>query len=260
MTLLPAPPPALISLSSFGADAVRREGQRHYVELAADAGADGVEVRGELLLDGTAELAAIGACARDRGLALVYSSPEGLWDAAQRFDADALERGLRAAHALGARRLKMSIGGFAPGQAAGLAALSRAVAGQPIGLVIENDQTASAGTLPALQAFLDEARQLGLDLGLTFDMGNWHWTGEDPLAAASALEAQVAYVHCKGVQRQPQRWVAVPMAESAAPWRAVLRRLPADAPRAIEYPLQGDDLVGVVRQQLALLRETEVAR
>jgi len=61
-------------------------------------------------------------------------------------------------------------------------------------------------------------------------------------------------VHCKGVQRQPQRWVAVPLAESAAPWRAVLRALPAGVPWAIEYPLAGDDLIAVTRQQVQQLR------
>ena len=48
--------------------------------------------------------------------------------------------------------------------------------------------------------------------------------------------------------------VAVPLAESAAPWRAVLRALPADVPHAIEYPLVGDDLVAVTRAQLHAIR------
>jgi hypothetical protein len=64
----------------------------------------------------------------------------------------------------------------------------------------------------------------------------------------------VRYVHCKGVQRLPAKWVAVPLAESVAPWRAVLRALPADVPHAIEYPLIGDDLIAVTREQVALLR------
>jgi sugar phosphate isomerase/epimerase len=89
---------------------------------------------------------------------------------------------------------------------------------------------------------------------MTFDMGNWHWTGECPLQAAAALATQVSYVHCKGVQRQPRKWVAVPLADSAAPWRAVLRALPADVPWAIEYPLAGDDLLAVTRSEIAQLR------
>jgi sugar phosphate isomerase/epimerase len=86
-------------------------------------------------------------------------------------------------------------------------------------------------------------------------MGNWHWTGECPMRASDALASRVVYVHCKGVQRLPAKWVAVPIAESQAPWRTVLRAMPSGVPWAIEYPLVGDDLVAVTRRELAVLRE-----
>ena len=47
--------------SSFGAAEVRRHGQLWFARLARAAGADGVEVRGELLRDAAAELPAIAA-------------------------------------------------------------------------------------------------------------------------------------------------------------------------------------------------------
>lgn len=244
----------LISLSSFGAAEVRRHGQLWFTRLAQAAGADGVEVRGELLVEPETELPAIAAFARRASLALVHSSPDGLWDAHGALDEGALGRGLDAARRLGAPRLKMAIGGFGAASVPSLAALKSALAGGDVELLIENDQTASAGTLPALQRCFAAAREAGLELGMTFDMGNWHWTGEEPLQAAQALAPQVRYVHCKGVQRQPQRWVAVPLADSAAPWRALLRALPAGLPWAIEYPLAGDDLLAVTRTQLELLR------
>ena len=108
--------------------------------------------------------------------------------------------------------------------------------------------------LGALQRFFAAQRDAGLDLGMTFDMGNWHWLGECPLEAARTFAPHVRYVHCKGVQRRPDKWVAVPLAESAAPWRAVLRALPADVPHAIEYPLVGNDLVAVTRAELNAIR------
>jgi sugar phosphate isomerase/epimerase len=245
---------ALISLSSFGAAEVRRHGQAWFTRLALQAGADGVEVRGELLVDGASELPAIAALARAAGAALVYSSPEGLWAIDGALDAAALERALDAAAALGAPRLKMSIGGFAAGSQRTFTQLASALRERGVELVIENDQTVAAGTLPALQSFFAAAQASGLPLGMTFDMGNWHWLGECPLEAARACASRVRYVHCKGVQRQPQRWEAVPLAGSAAPWRAVLRALPRGLPWAIEYPLAGDDLLAVTREQLALLR------
>ena len=46
----------------------------------------------------------------------------------------------------------------------------------------------------------------------------------------------------------------MPLAESAAPWRAVLRALPRGLPCAIEYPLAGDDLLAVTRSEVQHLR------
>ncbi|WP_399686022.1 sugar phosphate isomerase/epimerase family protein [Xenophilus sp.] len=239
----------LISLSSFGAAELLRHGQRWCTELAIQAGADGVEVRGELLRDPAAELAGL------RGRAAVYSSPDGLFAPGGALDTAALDEGLRRAALLQAPRLKMAIGGFDAARSRdGLVALRERLAAQPVELLIENDQTPSAGTLDALQRFFAAQHAAGLDLGMTFDMGNWHWLGECPLEAARAFAPQVRYVHCKGVQRRPDKWVAVPLAESAAPWRAVLRALPAEVPHAIEYPLAGNDLLAVTQAQLAQVR------
>ncbi|NML15605.1 sugar phosphate isomerase/epimerase family protein [Azohydromonas caseinilytica] len=251
-------PLVLISLSAFGADEVRRDGQRRYAELALEAGADGFEVRGELLSNPAAELPALASLAQTRGAARVYSSPEGLWHMDGTLALEALERALQHTALLGAPRLKMSIGGYAGPE--GLTLLTRRLAETRVELLIENDQTESAGTLPALRRFFADAQAAGLRLPMTFDMGNWHWQGEDPLQAAQAFSTGVGYVHCKGVQRLPAKWVAVPLMESAAPWRAVLRTLPAAVPRAIEYPLQGDDLVAVTRAEVALLRRLETQR
>jgi sugar phosphate isomerase/epimerase len=242
----------LISLSSFGAAEVRRHGQLRFARLAAQAGADGVEVRGELLNDADAELPAIADALAS--LQRVYSSPDGPWDDDGVLDRAALERGLAAARALQAPRLKMSIGGWRAASAATLPTLRDRLFDASVELVIENDQTASAGTLAALGPFFDAVHAQGLALGMTFDIGNWHWTGECPLQAATALAPRVHYVHCKGVQRQPRCWVAVPLAESAAPWRAVLRVLPARQPWAIEYPLAGDDLLALTRREVGQLR------
>lgn len=243
-----AAPPILISLSSFGAAEVRRHGQRWFAELSREAGADGVEVRGELLVDAGRELPALA------GLASVYSSPEGLWAVDGSLDTAALERALAATATVGAARLKMSIGGFGAASHVTLPALRERLRDTPIELVIENDQTVAAGTVHALRRFFDATAAQGNALGMTFDMGNWHYTGECPLQAAQAFASDVTYVHCKGVQRQPQRWVAVPLAESAAPWRAVLRALPAGVPWAIEFPLAGDDLLAVTRREVDHLR------
>ncbi len=255
----PGAPPILISLTAFGAAEVRRHGQLWFTRLSHEAGADGIEVRSELLVDAARELPALAEVIRDTGMQVVYSSAAGLWTADGALDMTALQQALQAAKTLGAPRLKMAIGGFGAASHASLMALRDSLQAAKIELVIENDQTPTAGTLPALQDFFDAANDQGFFLGMTFDMGNWHWTGECPLQAAAALAPQVRYVHCKGVQRLPHRWVAVPLAESSAPWRAVLRALPADMPWAIEYPLIGDDLLVVTRQEIGQLRSVATA-
>ncbi|AOW11702.1 glutamine ABC transporter ATP-binding protein [Hydrogenophaga crassostreae] len=242
----------LISLSSFGAAEVGRHGQLWFARLAQQAGADGFEVRGELMRDGEAELVAIAAALPD--MERVYSSPDGLWDVDGHLDHTALERGLSAARALGSSRLKMSIGGYRADAVTSLPVLGQWIERAGIELVIENDQTESAGTLNALVRFFEAADARGLKLGMTFDIGNWHWVGECPLQAAATLASRVCYVHCKGVQRLPNRWVAVPLGESAAPWRAILRTQPANRSWAIEYPLVGDDLLAVTQREVAQLR------
>ncbi len=247
--------PILISLSAFGADEVKYHGQLGFAQLAAQAGADGIEVRAELLRDTTApgdELSEIAQALP--GLHRVYSSPQPLCCANGLLDAAALEWALSGARQLQAQRLKMSLGREQNFSVANWAVLRERLRAFSIELLVENDQTEGGGTLRELQCFFSTAQAHGLNLGMTFDIGNWHWAGECPQAAAQALAETTRYVHTKGVQRQPQRWVAVPINESAAPWRTILRTLPTGLPWAIEYPLCGEDLLAVTRQEVERLR------
>ena len=42
--------------------------------------------------------------------------------------------------------------------------------------------------------------------------------------------------------------------EAKADWRDLLRQLPDNAPRGIEFPLEGEDLLAVTRRYVSLLR------
>lgn len=254
MTLSTPDSKTLISLTSFGAAEVRRHGQLWFARLSQSAGADGVEVREELLRDAARELPELAAWARDSSMELVYSCPQPLFATGGLLALATLLHAIAAGQALGASWLKMSIGDFAA-PSEGLDAIAQALAGSGITLLIENDQTASAGTVQALERFFAAADAAQLALPMTFDMGNWAWQGECALQAAETFARRVGYVHAKGVQRLPSKWVAVPLAESALPWRAALRALPAGVPRAIEYPLIGDDLEAVTRRELQILRD-----
>ena len=97
---------------------------------------------------------------------------------------------------------------------------------------------------------------MALPTGFTFDIGNWRWTGTDPVAAMAALAPYVTYVHTKAVAAAQDggRPAAVPLdAAPDAPWRALVDAFPRDLPRAIEFPLAGEDLLAVTRYYVALL-------
>jgi sugar phosphate isomerase/epimerase len=246
-----------VSLSSFGAHEVKRHGQPWFTRLCHQAGADGVEVRGELRQDRAQECSELAAIVRDTGLQCVYSCPDMLWRRDGGLDLDALDGALDYAGELGAATLKMSIGAFPVTGNAGLAALAGRVGAADITLLIENDQTVDAGSLHALRRFFDASDAAQLALGMTFDVGNWHWIGECPMQAAQEFSDRVRYVHCKGVQRRPDRWIAVPLEDSIAPWRAIIRAMPRSLPLAIEYPLMGEDLLRVTTNAVRGLRELE---
>lgn len=250
-------PEVFVSLSAFGATEVRRHGQLQFAQLCAVAGADGVEVREELLVDAVRELRELGTWLHDTSMQSVYSCPRPLFTADDGLDKSTLEHALEVRKLLGSRWLKMSIGHFVENPRVGwdrlLNDLSGTLGSEVAALLIENDQTREAGGINALQQFFAAVDSVGLDLRMTFDMGNWRYAGDSAQDAAVRFSDRVRYVHTKGVQRH-DRWVAVPLAQSSDPWRNILTTLPAYAPRAIEYPLAADDLLALTRSELQVVR------
>ncbi len=108
-----------------------------------------------------AELPALAQAVREARMDVVYSSPDGLWRTDGALDHSAIGRALEAAAALGAPRLKMSLGSFHAASRAGVGELKERMARSKIELLIENDQTAAAGTLAAIQRFLAQAGRAG---------------------------------------------------------------------------------------------------
>ncbi len=86
-------------------------------------------------------------------------------------------------------------------------------------------------------------------------MGNWLWVDESPEEAARLLAPAVSYVHVKAAQAHHFHWRAVPPDHDDPRWQALLDALPADAPRGIEFPLEGRDLTAVTRRYVTWLRE-----
>ncbi|MBF8743446.1 sugar phosphate isomerase/epimerase family protein [Pseudomonas guariconensis] len=247
--------PVSISLSSFGADTVKRRGQVAYLPLLAQAGACRVEWREELF-DTWPDADALAKASVELGLESLFSTPLELWREDGSLEPAVAER-LHLAERIGAVALKVSLGHYR--DTCDLHAL-RPLLGRRTALFVENDQTVQGGRLEPLRQFFERAAALDLAPGMTFDIGNWYWQGESPVQAAQALGRWVQYVHCKAVTRRDDgRQVAVPpQASDLAAWRQLMTHFMPGVPRAIEYPLVADDLLGYTRQQVQHLAVLEV--
>lgn len=245
-------PAVLVSTSAYGQNLIATHGQAAVLPWLAAAGADGVEIRRELLPEDFADFIGLGQACAAQGLAVIYSAPDGLWEAGGL--TVRLDQRLDEAAALGAVAIKVSLGHYPGGSLVDWAALRDRLNDFPP-LLVENDQTPEGGTPEHLAEFLEDAAAAGCSLGMTFDIGNWHWTDSDPLDAARRLGPFVRYLHCKGIVHDGGRLGAgVPHDSELSAWKALLAHLPRGLPRAIEYPLQGQDPVALTAEQLARLR------
>ena len=243
----------IVVTAAYGADQVREAGgQRAMLPVIAKAGADGVEIRRELFND--AELKTLPTLAQSielLGLLACYSAPDSLFTADGVLN-PALPHYLAEANTLNALWLKVSLGNFTDKQQ--LEALRPLLQESGMTLVVENDQT-DFGQLAPMQRFKAACRVLELPVSLTFDMGNWLWVGDSPEEAAQRLAPAVSYIHVKAAVPHKHHFRAVPPAAENCRWLALLDQLPADAPRGIEFPLEGPDLTAVTRHYVNLLRE-----
>ena len=244
-------PAVSISLSSYGADLVRQRGQGSFVDVLSTAGASRIEWREELLTD--EDPAQLAATTQAQLLESVYSSPIELWLAGQSKPNPQLLPTLQRAKGFGAKWLKVSLGYFTDNN--DLQALARLLSQSPVQLLGENDQTLHGGRIEPFQRFFDEVEQHNLPIKMTFDIGNWQWQDQSAASAARLLGRHVGYVHCKAVARRADgKLVAIP--PSAADlhlWEQLLRHMAHGVMRAAEYPLQGDDLVQLTREHVAIL-------
>ncbi|WP_421526194.1 sugar phosphate isomerase/epimerase family protein [Pseudomonas yamanorum] len=243
--------PVSISLSSYGADLVRQQGQLSFVSVLAAAGAQRIEWREELLT--TEQPLELAQAAADQGLECVFSSPLELWVAGRSQPNAELATTLDRAQAFGARWLKVSLGYFTDTN--DLDSLSALLNRHPVKLLVENDQTLHGGRIEPMQRFFNEVERLAVPVKMTFDIGNWQWQDQSATTAARLLGRHVDYLHCKAVARRADgKLVALPPGVADLHlWEQLLKHMTQGITRAVEFPLQGDDLVQVTAQQVAAL-------
>lgn len=233
----------VIVASAFGMDAVRTDGHLKWAMASWRAGAAGFEVRRELFADESdaepQRLRALGGSIVELGLWSVFSTPASLYTSSGQLDAAALQLALDEAAALGARFVKLQLGGFSgAAHGAAIAEQMQRMQRANLRLVVENGQLEAGGSLPQFTGLFDALSREGFSdvLGMTFDIGNWAWRDVEPLGAADCLAAHVDYIHCKTtVGVGARRFPAAPAAHDAH-FAAVLDRLPRAVPRGIEFP------------------------
>ncbi len=250
-------PEVVIVASALGADAIRRDGHRAWLDTAAKAGAGAFEVRRELFAsEAEAEpeaLRALGDAIGELGMWSVYSTPDALYAADGALDQAALRIALAEGAALGARFVKLQLGGFAGHAAA--ADIAACVRGANLRLVIENGQLKEGGLVVQFVSLFEALHREGHPgvLGMTFDIGNWQWPGEAPPDAARQLAAHVEYIHCKAVTGEGARRFAVAPAADDPVFAAVLPLLPRDVPRGIEFPFDVNRIAADASRYVAWL-------
>lgn len=227
-----------VAMSVFGLDDVIKAGQVSLLKAVAEAGAAGAEIRRELLSDPASELPAIRRQAHLLSLALAYSAPFAFFDVDGKLDAAGFQSILLEAQGLGAEILKITIG-HAP-KAIDADSIGRLVCDAPMRITVENDQTDYAGSLSPFLRFLQEMRKAGLPVSATFDIGNWAWVEEDPVAAARLLGSFVSYVHVKQGLQTEQGWEVCGFPKNDRTARAVFSEFARNLPRAIEYPVSAE--------------------
>ncbi|MGY6027309.1 sugar phosphate isomerase/epimerase family protein [Phytobacter sp. AG2a] len=243
----------IVVTAAYGNEQIRAlGGQLAVLPIIAEAGADGVEIRRELLSPKElSHLASLSFAIEAHNLLACYSAPEPLClqDGSLNPRLPAL---LEEAYTLKALWLKVSLGHYQ--QKAALEQLRDWLEESGMALVVENDQT-ECGQLAPMQRFKAACSVLNLPVTLTFDTGNWLWVGDAPEEAARHLAPAVSYIHVKAAVPHHDRFRAVAPDRADERWLSLLNQLPPDAPRGIEFPLEGDDLTAVTRHYVNLLRE-----
>ncbi|WP_319470835.1 hypothetical protein [uncultured Trichococcus sp.] len=227
--------------------------QKEILKEIKEMGFPIVEVRREYILSGKTEMKEIAKQASDSGLKVFYSVP------AELFTAGALNEQLGSyfeeATLLSAVQLKLTLGefrGFTDKLAEELRELLTVFS---VHLTIENDQSAKKGSPAVLMGFIAEARKASLDIGLTFDTGNFVYIDRDPFIAAKEMREAVTYIHIKNVAKTDEGIVLSGLESGLVDMRRLLKLFPDSVPASIEYPCGvGDEVTKTISSDYRKIR------
>ncbi|WP_257348794.1 sugar phosphate isomerase/epimerase family protein [Pseudalkalibacillus decolorationis] len=237
----------IVTLNSFDTKEVMKKGQGHFLPLIAQSGAKGAEIRKELFADERFSLKTLREEIEELNLFSIYSAPVELYDQLGNINEEAIKLIVSEAVKLGATIVKFSLGHYDP-QSSSTDHLKELLTTLQIEkhqlvVTIENDQTEHGGNLKRIQHFFKETMKREVPVKMTFDVGNWMYTGEDVWLATKALSEYVVYLHFKHVEHHDNKLVTLSLPEQdSSGWRKLIQSFPNDILRAIEFPLQDQEV------------------
>lgn len=247
----------IVPLNAFDRFEVLENGQVSFIELIAQSGALGVEIRRELLPVGEQQLETIRNEINKYGLFTVYSAPVELWREDHRFNEVEITEVFQEGKTLEAKWLKVSLGHYNKAKSKVRELTTFLNKHKEIQLLVENDQTLHGGNINHLTTFFESAAEDNIPIKMTFDAGNWFYSGEDVEAALEKLSQYVVYLHLKQVEKGP---VTVPIQqEGNDSWQRVIRHFPLEMVKALEFPIEPKEKIAdYIRLMTDLATRSEV--
>jgi sugar phosphate isomerase/epimerase len=168
------------------------------------------------------------------GLFTVYSAPIELWNDNRQLNSEGLTGIFKEGISLGANWIKVSLGHYHQ-EESDVVELNNFVNQHPeFELLVENDQTLYGGNVSQLKSFFESIVDLNVPVKMTFDAGNWYYTGQDVEDALNKLAPYVSYLHLKQVEKQNRKLVTVPLQKEGRDcWKKVIKSFPVEMMKAL---------------------------
>lgn len=219
-------------------------GQLDMIDSVKGLGFDYIELRSEYFDGSDQELVDLKAANQEAGLTVFLSVPAPLFE--EGLLNPELENYFELAQAVGAIQLKVNLGAYNQETVAtDMTLVNNLIDRFGISLTLENDNTEETGASDYFKAFLQDN---GNDkVGMCFDVGNFLFFDEDPVAAVKKVLPFVHYVHLKQVEQATNTSLAG-LSVGDVDIVAVLKEVDQVIPVAVECQYKASDIMEVEGQ------------
>lgn len=208
-------------------------GQAELLHEIKTAGFQIIEIRREYIKGGEEEIRHIAKKAVEEEVNLLYSIPDELYKKNELNPA--LEQYFKEAQLLHSPQIKLTLGEYENITEQQAEIINEYMQKYAIKVLIENDQNKEISNSLNLKTFVTQAEQIGLAIGLTFDIGNFVHIGENPMESAQTLKPFVQYIHIKNTKKTKTGIVTTDIESGDLNIEAIINEFPKDLPYGLEY-------------------------